>query len=158
MCSYELKKKEESINWDKRKREINDILYWGRQESKCSYDCIIPVSGGKDSHRQAFHVRDELGFHPLLVSCVYPPEELHERGASNLANLISNGFDCISLSLDPIMWKELMRHGFYRFGNFFAIGFKIPWLISEANTTRFESFCAVSKITSANACLVLFII
>jgi hypothetical protein len=54
---------------------------------------------------------------PLLVSCVYPPEQLAERGAANLANLIALGFDTVSLSLDPQLWKRLMREGFFRFGN-----------------------------------------
>ncbi len=54
---------------------------------------------------------------PLLVSVLYPPEMLHERGAHNISNLIENGFDCISISLDPIKYKAMLKHGFYEFGN-----------------------------------------
>src|SRR6185436_19984008 len=85
--------------------------------TRATYDCIVTVSGGKDSTRQAIFARDELGMNPLLVSCVYPPEQLHDRGAQNLANLISLGFDTLSIGLDPQLWKRLMREGFFRFGN-----------------------------------------
>jgi hypothetical protein len=54
---------------------------------------------------------------PLLVNCAYPPEQLSEIGAHNLANLIELGFDTVSLSLNPQLWKRLMREGFTRFGN-----------------------------------------
>ena len=44
-------------------------------------------------------------------------EQFYEIGARNLANLISLGFDCISVSPNPQVWKKLMREGFLRFGN-----------------------------------------
>jgi hypothetical protein len=84
---------------------------------------------------------------PLLVSCVYPPEQLNERGAHNLGNLISLGFDTVTLSLNPHIWKRLMREGFLRFGNWarstemalyaipihVAIAYKIPLLFYGEN-------------------------
>tara|TARA_B100000900_G_C20556068_1_gene706890 strand:- start:857 stop:1714 length:858 start_codon:yes stop_codon:yes gene_type:complete len=54
---------------------------------------------------------------PLLVSCQYPPEQMHDRGANNTSNLIENGFNCITVSLDPQKWKALIKHGFFEFGN-----------------------------------------
>ena len=39
------------------------------KSNKSKFDCIIGVSGGKDSTRQAQWVRDRLGLRPLLV-CV----------------------------------------------------------------------------------------
>lgn len=107
------------IDWNERNKELQEVVAWGRAHSNAGYDCIVTVSGGKDSLRQALFVRDELGLKPLLACCSYPPEELTERGAYNLGNLISLGFDCVTVSPDPIVWKELMRQGFFRFGNFF---------------------------------------
>ena len=112
VCIYERNERAKSINWEGRRQEVLGIRNWGQQNTDSTYDCIVPVSGGKDSIRQAFFVRDELGMNPLLVSCVYPPEQLAERGAHNLSNLIENGFDCHSISLDPLKWKALMRHVF----------------------------------------------
>ena len=108
-----------SIDWKKRDQELLEIVKWGQANASSSYDCIVTVSGGKDSMRQAFFVRDDLDLNPLLVSCVYPPEHLHERGARNLSNLIEHGFDCISVSLNPIVHKQLMRLCLQRYSNLF---------------------------------------
>ncbi|MBI3524675.1 MAG: N-acetyl sugar amidotransferase [Betaproteobacteria bacterium] len=116
-CRHAEAKANETINWSARQREIEEIARWGKMHAYHGYDCIVTVSGGKDSTRQALHARDELGLKPLLVSCVYPPEQLAERGAHNLANLIELGFDTISLSLNPQVWKELMLKGFMRYAN-----------------------------------------
>lgn len=135
------------IDWDARRKEIEAIGQWGRDNSQNSYDCIVTVSGGKDSTRQAFFVRDELGMNPLLVSSLYPPEELHERGAENLATLIEHGFDTVTLSLDPQLWKRLMRMCFFEHFNLFratelplyaipihlAIAYQIPLIFLGEN-------------------------
>ncbi len=117
VCRYEEAKRRESIDWAARDQELADICAWGRANTRSHYDCMVTVSGGKDSLRQAMFARDELKMNPLLVSCLYPPEQLHERGAANFANLISLGFDTVSVSLDPQLWKRLMKEGFTRFGN-----------------------------------------
>jgi N-acetyl sugar amidotransferase len=117
VCQFEEFKKEMIIDWDERRGELKEICHWGKQNTTSTYDCIVTVSGGKDSTRQACYARDELGMNPLLVSCTYPPEQLTERGADNLENLIELGFDTLSISLNPIMWKRLMRQGFFLNGN-----------------------------------------
>jgi len=91
----------------------------GRYGKKSEYDCLMCYSGGKDSTRQAMYVRDQLGLKPLLVCCAYPPEEITELGVDNISNLISLGFDCISVSPNPQAWKDMMREGFFRYGNLF---------------------------------------
>jgi N-acetyl sugar amidotransferase len=105
------------VDWDARRRELDVLLERTKKDNHSGYDCLIGVSGGKDSTRQAMYVRDTLGLKPLLVCCSYPPEQLTERGAHNLSNLISLGFDTITVSPDPITWKKLMRQGFFTWGN-----------------------------------------
>jgi len=117
VCRYEESKKQQAIDWGRRSAELREICDWGKRNSRSSYDCIVTVSGGKDSTRQACYARDTLGMNPLLVTCSYPPEQLTDRGADNLANLIELGFDTLSVSLNPQLWKTLMREGFHRFGN-----------------------------------------
>lgn len=107
----------ELIDWPARKRELEEIAKFGRKHNVSGYDCIVAVSGGKDSTRQSLYMRDELGLNCLLVSCAYPPEQQTERGAYNLGNLISLGFDCIAVSPDPQVWKKMMREGFLKYGN-----------------------------------------
>ena len=84
---------------------------------KSPYDCIVGVSGGKDSTRQAHWVRDRLGMHPLLVCCAYPPLQMTDTGASNLSNLISMGFDLIVATPAPKTSAELSLTSFKQFGN-----------------------------------------
>ena len=43
----------EQINWHERKVMLEEILEYYKikaKESKNIYDCMIPISGGKDSH------------------------------------------------------------------------------------------------------------
>lgn len=103
-----------------RKDEIKKIRDWGIKNTKSNYDCIVTVSGGKDSIRQAFYVRDELKMNPLLVSSQYPPEQVLERGTKNLEMLINHGFDCISISVNPVIYKRLMKESFINYRNIFT--------------------------------------
>ena len=56
---------------------------------------------GKDSTRQAIWARDKWGLNPLLVCLSYPPQQITERGANNLSNLINLGFDVIVWGPQP---------------------------------------------------------
>ncbi len=115
-CEYI--EKAQDVDWNQRKQELLQIITEHNKHKKNKeYDCLIGVSGGKDSTRQAMFVKHELGLKPLLVCCTYPPEQKTERGADNLANLINLGFDTITISPSPKIWKRLMRQGFFKFGN-----------------------------------------
>lgn len=105
------------VDWDERDRQLEKIVEFGRKNNVSGYDCIIGVSGGKDSLRQSMYVKDQLGLKALLVSCTYPPEQQTERGAYNMADLIGLGFDAINVSPNPQIWKKLMREGFFKYGN-----------------------------------------
>lgn len=107
----------DKVDWDARRKELEEIAEYGRKNNLFGYDCVIGVSGGKDSTRQALYVRDELGLNPLLVCNSYPPEQLADRGAHNLSNLIEMGFDCIISAPDPKIWKRLQWEGFEKHGN-----------------------------------------
>jgi N-acetyl sugar amidotransferase len=105
------------IDWSERESQLGEIKEFGRRNSSSGYDCIVGVSGGKDSTLQALFVRDNLGMNPLLVSLNYPPNQISDLGARNISNLIDLGFDCISIGCSPIIWQNLMKTGFYEFGN-----------------------------------------
>ena len=97
------------------------------------YDCIIGVSGGKDSTRQALWVRDKLKMKPLLVCLAYPPEQVTNRGAENISNLINLGFSTIIISPAPEVWRNLLKQSFFKFAN---------W----AKSTELALFSAVPRI------------
>lgn len=134
------------VDWEERTRILKQIVDWAKTNKASGYDCIIGVSGGKDSTRQALFAR-EIGLNPLLVCCTYPPEHQTERGVRNLANLISLGFDTITVTPAPGTSKQLMRHCFETYGNFFnatelalysslpitAIAYNIPLILLGEN-------------------------
>ena len=58
-CLYENSKLNKQ-QWLERDQKLNKIVNWAKKNKTSSYDCIIPISGGKDSYRQSFYVRDKL--------------------------------------------------------------------------------------------------
>ena len=54
VCVYEKEKATETVNWTERSKEIQKIKKWGQQHTKSTHDCLVTVSGGKDSMRQSF--------------------------------------------------------------------------------------------------------
>lgn len=124
------------INWDIRAKKLEEIIQFAKANNQSGYDCIVGVSGGKDSTRQALHIRDHFGLNPLLVSMNYPPEQISQRGVDNLSNLISKGFDCINISCAPFTWKKAMRHALVNYGN---------W----AKATEFALFASVPRVAVA---------
>jgi N-acetyl sugar amidotransferase len=107
------------VDWQERYEILQDLLanYKKKQDGKRKFDCIIGVSGGKDSSRQALWVRDKLGLKPLLACLSYPPEQVTERGVNNISNLIELGFDVVISAPAPGTWKQLMRASFDKFTN-----------------------------------------
>ncbi len=115
-CLFEEEKKK--IDWSTREKELKEIADWSKQKAKennSNYDCVIGVSGGKDSTFQALYARDKLGLRPLLVNS--EPEGITEIGRKNIENLKQLGFDCISLRPNPKVMKKLIKKDFYEYLN-----------------------------------------
>ena len=70
------------IDWSEREKKFKKLLL--SYKSKDNYDCIIPVSGGKDSHYQAYYIKN-LGLNPLLVT--YYTHNYTKTGEENLKNI-----------------------------------------------------------------------
>ena len=54
-------------DWKKRKKIFEKIILNIKKNNKSNYDCIIAVSGGKDSYYQT-HIIKEYGLKPLLIT------------------------------------------------------------------------------------------
>ena len=70
------------INWKQKEDELEIILESYKNQNESNYDCIIPVSGGKDSYYQAHVITKELNLKPLLVTYHgnnFLPETLNYR-------------------------------------------------------------------------------
>jgi N-acetyl sugar amidotransferase len=107
------------VDWQERIDLLADLFAARKRKPGVFHDCIIGVSGGKDSTRQAMWVRDKFGINPLLVCLSYPPEQATDRGMANLSNLIELGFDVVVSAPAPATWKGLKRDGFAQFTNSF---------------------------------------
>ncbi len=114
-CNY--LNKLEDVDWDERYSQLKDLIKSFPRKKGQHFDCIIGVSGGKDSTRQALWARDKLKLNPLLVCFSYPPEQVTERGVDNLSNLINLGFDTLIMSTGPETWRKILRQGFLNFTN-----------------------------------------
>jgi N-acetyl sugar amidotransferase len=113
-CVYSNQPQE--VDWNERLEILQDqVQKYKKPHAK--YDCIIGVSGGKDSTRQALWAREKLGLKPLLVCLSYPPEQVTNRGCENVSNLIELGFDTVLFAPSPITWKRVVRQGFLSFTN-----------------------------------------
>ena len=77
-------KAKQSIDWSERRDRLRELADRFRRADGV-YDCLIPISGGKDSHAQVYFAKEELGLNPLCVSVA--PQSPTEIGAANLANL-----------------------------------------------------------------------
>jgi len=51
----------DSIDWNSRRNELEQILEKYRSKDRSNYDCLIHVSGGKDSHFQTHNIKNEFG-------------------------------------------------------------------------------------------------
>jgi N-acetyl sugar amidotransferase len=71
------------VDWDERKRDLVNILSDAKPNGS-GYDCIVPSSGGKDSHYQALTLI-ELGARPLVVTA--STDLLTPLGRANIDNL-----------------------------------------------------------------------
>ena len=72
-----------NIDWDERlKWLLNDIEQYRKPSG---YECIIGVSGGKDSYYQVHYVKNILGLNPLLVT--YNGNNYLKTGWENLTRM-----------------------------------------------------------------------
>jgi len=107
------------IDYAKRRKILKDILeeYKLRAEKSGNpYNCIIPVSGGKDSHFQTYFMKEVCGMNPLLVT--YNHAFNTEIGIRNLNNLVSKfGCDLIRFTSSPESARKISRYMLRKVGD-----------------------------------------
>jgi N-acetyl sugar amidotransferase len=102
------------VDWNQREREFNEIIKRVRATSTSKWDCIVPVSGGKDSTAQVLKVL-EIGLRPLCVTS--STCDLSELGRKNLDNIKRLGVDHLEFSPNPIVRAKLNRIGLEQVGD-----------------------------------------
>ena len=64
-CRWMEKKAE--LDWSKRIDDLNKILDQNRNKDG-SFDCVVPVSGGKDGSYVAYNLKHKYNMNPLLYT------------------------------------------------------------------------------------------
>jgi N-acetyl sugar amidotransferase len=108
--SYEQR---QEIDWDKRKVELLKILGRYRRNND-HWDCIVPVSGGKDSTYQVVRML-QLNLNPLCVTATTC--DLSDIGRKNIENIKRLGVDYVEFSPNPIVRAKLNRIGLTEVGD-----------------------------------------
>jgi len=127
------KAKDKSIDWDQREKDFYTIIKKFRlDKDQIGYDCLIPVSGGKDSTYQAYFMKVVCGMNPLCV-CFETTMET-DLGRKNLSNISKMGIDVIHFHKNYNAYRSMVIEGFKRVGdemwpNHLGI-FTIPILIA----------------------------
>lgn len=109
--SYE---KRSVIDWSARRSELEQVLAKYRSKDGQNWDCIVPVSGGKDSTYQVVRML-QLGLNPLCVTATTC--DLSELGRRNIENLKRLGVDYIEMSPNPKVRARLNRIGLEQVGD-----------------------------------------
>ncbi|MFA5942628.1 MAG: N-acetyl sugar amidotransferase [Candidatus Paceibacterota bacterium] len=134
------------LDWDARFEHVKKITDSYKNTSGNNYDCVVPVSGARDSYFIVHIVMKKLGLRPLLVT--YNKQYNTERGIRNLAYLRTLfGCDLMTMTVSPDKVKNVTRATLRKMGSMYwhciagqtvfpvqvAVRFKIPLIIWGAH-------------------------
>lgn len=104
----------QTIDWKARYLELQRILDRYRNRDGGNWDCIVPVSGGKDSTYQVVRML-QLGMNPLCVTSTTC--DLSALGRKNIENLKRLGVDYVEFSPNANVRAKLNRIGLTQVGD-----------------------------------------
>jgi N-acetyl sugar amidotransferase len=108
--AYENRKE---VDWEERRRELLEVLERYRKNGQ-NWDCVVPVSGGKDSTYQVVRML-QFGLNPLCVTATTC--DLAEIGRKNIENLKRLGVDHMEFSPNPRTRIQLNQIGLREVGD-----------------------------------------
>lgn len=94
------------VDWTQRREQLTEVLDRYRSGDSNRYDCLIPVSGGKDSTYQVIRML-ELGMNPLCVTST--TDMLSDIGRRNIENLKRQGVDYIEVTANPVVRRRINK-------------------------------------------------
>lgn len=137
----------DTIDWEQREKDFSQIIehFRSKKTKHPHWDCIVPVSGGKDSTYQVLKLLS-LGLKPLCVNSTTC--DLSEIGRKNLDNIKNLGVDMIEISPNPIIRHKLNKIGLTQVGDIswpehigiftipvtVAVNYKIPLIVWGENS------------------------
>lgn len=132
----------DALDWSIREKKLRHILDSYRNQDQSNFDCIIPVSGARDSWFIVHTIKNVYGLNPLLVC--YNKQYNTAVGIRNLAYL-KTVFNCDAMmkTISPKTAKKLTRYTLQKMGSMYwhclagqtvfpvqvAVRFKIPLII-----------------------------
>ena len=119
-CRWMEKKK--TLDWDSREKQLTNLLDKHRSDSG-GFDCMVPVSGGKDGSYVAYNLKHKYGMNPLALTIT--PALALDLGEENLRAFVASGYNHISVNPAYESMRVLNKQGFIEMG-FPYFG----WLIS----------------------------
>lgn len=134
------------IDWEERKQKLIQIFDDYRVKTRSVPDCIIPVSGARDSYFIVHMVKNVFKMHPLLVT--YNKHYNTQIGIRNLAYLRTLfGCDIMTMTVSPERVKRITRESLRKIGSIYwhclagqtvfpvqiAVKFKIPLIVWGAH-------------------------
>lgn len=130
------------IDWVARERDLRKLLEHYKSISGNNYDCIVPISGGKDSTFQLHVLTKVYGMKPLAVT--FSHNWFSETGKYNLSNALEKfNVDHILFTPNRSLVNRLAKESLYQIGDSCwhchagvgafplqaAVRFKIPLLV-----------------------------
>lgn len=134
------------LDWSAKAKDLEKILAQYRSKTGKSYDCIIPVSGARDSYFIVHTIKNVYKMNPLLVT--YNKQYNTSTGIRNLAYLKTLlGCDVLMLTVSPAKVKKITRTTIKKLGSIYwhclagqtvfpvqtAVHLKIPLIIWGAH-------------------------
>jgi N-acetyl sugar amidotransferase len=135
----------EQIDWDDRRQQFLQLVERYRVKNSSNWDCIVPVSGGKDSTYQVIKVL-QFGLNPLCVTSTTC--DLSVIGRKNIENIKSLGVDYVEFSPNKPVRAKLNKIGLTQIGDISwpehvgiftipvraAVQYKVPLIIWGENS------------------------
>jgi N-acetyl sugar amidotransferase len=103
----------DAIDWAAREGMFRQVVAHA-QKTSLGYDCLVPVSGGKDSTWQIVRCL-EFGLTPLAVTWKTPARTV--IGQRNLDNLVAIGVDHIDYQINPAVEARFMLSALEHYGS-----------------------------------------
>jgi N-acetyl sugar amidotransferase len=106
----------DSLDWREREQKLRAILEEYRDPKGLRHDCIVPVSGGRDSFFIVDLLKNRYGLNPLLVT--FNRHYNTRAGIFNLEQLRTRiGLDIVTLTINPDRYKKLIRYSLDKRGS-----------------------------------------
>ena len=143
ICSgCRIHEEKDSIDWVERLNELRNLVAGYKSQDSQTWDCIVPVSGGRDSFFIVDTVKNVLGLNPLLVT--YNRHYNSRAGIENITRLRTElGCDIITQTLRPSTVLKVIQASLEKCGSvhwhsiagqtvfpvWTAVRYKIPLII-----------------------------